>query len=211
MAIKDRDRLDDTWAARARREGYPARSVYKLMEMDQRHGLLRRGMRVLDLGASPGSWSLYAADRTAPSGRVLGVDLQPLTARSRPNMEFMAGDVLELLAGDIPGGGGWDAVLSDLAPATTGRKDADAFRSLELCRAALGLAGGLLKPGGAFVAKVFEGGDAGGWVKGELARAFTKTVRMKPKAVRKGSVEFYVLGLGFRGGPGAALTVEGEP
>ncbi|MDR1080181.1 MAG: RlmE family RNA methyltransferase [Deltaproteobacteria bacterium] len=198
MTVKDRNRLDDTWSARARREGYPARSVYKLQEIDERHGLFRKGMKVLDLGASPGSWSLYAARATGPSGRVLGVDLKPLATHVLPNMEFMAGDVLELESSGIPEGP-WDAVISDLAPSTSGRKDADAARSLELDIAAFRLARGLIRPGGFFIAKVFQGGDTGAWVKGELTPAFRKTLLMKPKAVRKGSVEIYVLGLGFWG------------
>ncbi|MDR1313529.1 MAG: RlmE family RNA methyltransferase [Deltaproteobacteria bacterium] len=211
MVIKDRGRLDDTWSARARKEGYPARSVYKLIEMDEKHKLLRKGMRVLDLGASPGSWSLYAADRVAPSGKVLGVDVKPLSAASRPNLEFMAGDVLGLAPEGIPGKAPWDAVISDLAPSTSGRKDADAARSLELGRAALGLARELLKPGGAFVAKIFEGGDSGAWVKGELRPLFRKTAVMRPKAVRKGSVEIYVVCLGFKGMGDKAEDGGGRP
>ncbi|MDR1038649.1 MAG: RlmE family RNA methyltransferase [Deltaproteobacteria bacterium] len=199
MTIKDRDRVDDHWAALARKEGYPARSVYKLSELDKKHGLFGKGMRVLDLGASPGSWSLYAADRVAPSGRVLGVDLAPQPTYSRPNLEFMKGDVLALAPGDIPLPGPFDAVISDLAPLTTGRRDADAAKSLELDRGAFRLARELLKPGGFFIAKIFEGGDSGAWVKGELKPAFARTVLAKPKAVRKGSVEIYVLGIGFRG------------
>jgi 23S rRNA (uridine2552-2'-O)-methyltransferase len=199
MGIKDRDRLDDHWAAKARREGYPARSVYKLQEIDLKHGLFRKGMRVLDLGAAPGSWSLYAADRVAPSGRVLGVDLNPLSGASRPNLDFLKGDVLRLDPAELAAGGPFGGVISDLAPSTTGRRDADAARSLELARAALALARALLRPQGFFVAKIFEGGDTGPFVKGEAGQLFSKALLTRPKAVRKGSVEIYFLGLGFRG------------
>jgi 23S rRNA (uridine2552-2'-O)-methyltransferase len=203
MTVKDRGRLDDHWAALARREGYPARSVYKLKEMDLKHRLFKRGMRVLDLGASPGSWSMYIADRVAPSGRVLGVDLHPLNGASRPNLSFMEGDVLTLPPSDLAGGAPYDAVVSDLAPPTTGRRDADAAKSLALARAALGLAGGLLRPGGLFIAKIFEGGDTGAFVKGEAGPLFQRTLLARPKAVRKGSVELYLLGLGYRGASAA--------
>ncbi|MDR3153276.1 MAG: RlmE family RNA methyltransferase [Deltaproteobacteria bacterium] len=203
MTVKDRDRLDDHWSRKARSEGYPARSVYKLEEIDLKHRLLKKGMRILDLGASPGSWSLYAADKVAPRGKVLGVDLKPLSGASRPNLSFLARDVLTLAPEELASEGPFDGVVSDLAPPTTGRRDADAARSLELAAGALRLASALLRAGGFFVAKLFEGADAQAFVKGKVQPLFARAVVMRPKAVRKGSVEIFAVGLErLAGGPG---------
>jgi 23S rRNA (uridine2552-2'-O)-methyltransferase len=202
MTIKDRDRLDDPWARKARKEGYPARSVYKLEEMDLKRRLFRKGMRVLDLGASPGSWSLYALKRVSPGGKVLAVDLNPPAGGlRRPGLEFRREDVLTLDPAELMSEGPFGALISDLAPPTTGRRDADAERSLTLARAALRLATDLLSPNGVFVAKVFDGADSGLFFQNELRPLFTRAVRMRPKAVRKGSVESYVIGLGLTARP----------
>lgn len=193
--MKDRSKPDH-WAQRAQREGYPARSVYKLEEINQRHRLLPRGGRVLDLGATPGSWGRYAARNAGPGLRLVGVDLNP--SKDYPG-KFVQASVFELDVEALRAalGGPADLVMSDMAPLTSGARLTDHLRQLELAEAALSLAQGLLRPGGAFIAKVFEGEDAPAFV--QRARAHFETVkRMRPKAVRPESVEFFLVGLGFR-------------
>lgn len=189
--MSDRSRPDH-WTRKAKDEGFPARSVYKLEEIDRAHRVVPRGGRVLDLGCTPGSWSRYVA-RTA---RVVGVDINPSDAYPGT---FVLGSVLDLDPEVVRAalGGPADAVISDMAPPTTGDRFGDHVRQVELARVALGWAVALLKPGGAFVVKVFEGEDAPGFVTDVRAR-FTTVKRMKPAAVRSESVEFYVIGLGFK-------------
>ncbi|MFW6023347.1 MAG: SAM-dependent methyltransferase, partial [Myxococcota bacterium] len=151
-----RKRHQDAYGKRAQRGGYPARSVYKLEEIDRRVRLLRRGHRVLDLGAAPGSWLLYAAEVVGPEGRVVGVDLQELRTSLPPNAEFRQGDLHEV---DPAGLGEFDVVLSDMAPATSGQRNVDQTRSFDLFMAALGVAERVLVPGGRFCGKLFQGPD----------------------------------------------------
>ena len=209
-------KIKDHYFLRAKREGFAARSAYKLEEIDRRHRLLRPGMRVLDLGCAPGSWLQYAAARVGESGTVVGVDLQAVSKALPPQARALTGDVFamhpgELLAGILPaedfpaGTAPFDAVLSDMAPKTTGIKQADAARCAELVRLALALAvgsagapHGLLKPGGALLAKVFQGGEMEA-LRREFGAAFDRVRTEKPKASRGESVEVFLLGLGRRG------------
>lgn len=190
---------DDHYARRARKEQWLARSVYKLEEIDRKHRLISSGARLLDLGCSPGSWTQYALKKAGPRGHVVGVDLTVPEGLSAPNFQFVQGDVQELdparLREEI---GPRDLVISDLAPKTTGVKTADAGRSAELVRAALGLARGVLRPGGHFLCKVFEGEEVQD-LRRELAQAFRKVRAVRPQAVRKGSREIYLLALNRRG------------
>lgn len=192
-------RPQDHFGERAKREGYPARSVYKLQEIDRRVQLLRRGKRVLDLGASPGSWTQYAAERVGHEGRVVGIDLNPARIALPAHVSFRALDVFQLDAAGEFGPDAFDVVLSDLAPHTSGQRHRDQFGSFELYMQGLKIAGEVLAPGGAFVGKIFQGPEL------EQARAATRaafdSVRIiKPDASRSESFEIFLVGLG-RGAP----------
>jgi 23S rRNA (uridine2552-2'-O)-methyltransferase len=196
------NRWEDHFTRLARKERYPARSVYKLQEIQKRFSVIRPGVRVLDLGCAPGSWLMYAAELTGPSGQVLGIDLIPVTIPKPAHVRVRNADVFELTA-DPRGffGQEFDVVLSDMAPATTGSRGVDAARSYALCEAALAIARQVLTPGGAFVCKIFQGEDF---------RKFTEAVRaefseckiFKPQSCRKASREIYIIGKGKKtGGP----------
>ena len=187
-------RPQDHFGRRAKREGYPARSVYKLAEIDRRLRLLRPGMRVLDLGAFPGSWTMYAADKVGGKGRVIGVDLTKHEGALPPNAEIRQGDAFALDPGAI---GTFDVVLSDMAPSTSGQKQLDQYRSFELFMRALDVATKVLVPGGAFVGKIFQGGDFPA-AKKAVAAAFEDVRVIRPEATRKESYETFLAGLGRR-------------
>lgn len=187
-----RHRPQDHFGKRAREHGYPARSVYKLEEIDRRLRLFRGGQRVLDLGAAPGSWSLYAAEKVGPKGRVLGVDRQPITVAGPPHLSFLQQD-LEAAGPEALGEAGpFDVVLSDMAPQTSGQRHRDQFVSYELYMRALDFAAALLAPGGYFVGKIFHGP--------ELQQAREATVHqigatrlVKPEASRRESYEIFLV------------------
>lgn len=182
----------DVYYQRAKKEQFAARSVYKLQEIDQRFGLFRPGQRVLDLGCRPGSWLQYAAQRTR--GTLVGLDRQPLQVVI-PGARILVGDVFTMdaatLRGELPG---FDVVLSDMAPDTTGVRHLDQARSEALFERALDLAEVLLGPGGHFVGKLFQGPD---WNRllGRLRARFGETRTVKPESSRKDSIEQYVVGL----------------
>jgi len=186
----------------ARKRGYPARSVFKLEEIDRRFRLLRRGATVLDLGCAPGSWSMYAAERVGSGGCVIGVDLQPCQVASRPGLHLIQADacdldeaqLAEISAGACPP---FDLVLSDMAPRTTGIRSADHAASMDLCRMALAAARTWLRPGGAMAVKAFEGPELKA-VEGELREVFGAVKRLKPKGTRARSVELFVVGRDWR-------------
>jgi 23S rRNA (uridine2552-2'-O)-methyltransferase len=190
-------RPQDHFGERAKREGYPARSVYKLKEIDHRLQLLRRGQRVLDLGASPGSWTQYAAQRVEREGKVVGIDLNPARIALPPHVTFQTLDIFQLDALETFGAGSFDLVLSDMAPHTSGQRHRDQFGSYELYARALEIASLVLVPGGSFVGKIFQGP--------ELKNARTQTrahfdsVRIiKPDASRSESYEIFLVGLGAK-------------
>ena len=179
-----------------------ARSVYKLEEIDRKRRLLRPGLRALDLGCAPGSWLQYAAEQVGPSGQVVGVDLHDVTAKLPPQVRVLTGDVFSLSPQDLMDEGGgtlFDVVLSDMAPKTTGIKQADAARSATLVRRVLSLSRETLKPGGACLAKVFQGVEMKA-LRSEFAEIFDRVSIQKPKASRGESVEVFLLGEGMRGG-----------
>jgi 23S rRNA (uridine2552-2'-O)-methyltransferase len=184
---------EDHYTRRAKKDGYPARSVYKLEEIQKKHRLIRPGNRVLDLGCAPGSWLMYAAGQ-AGGGEVIGIDLKPVTATLPKNARAVVGDALDAQApplGELSGG--FDVVLSDMAPATTGRKEVDAARSYDLCMAALATARRLLRPGGRFCCKIFTGEDFKRFSEAVKA-VFSETRIHKPKSSRKASKEIYIIG-----------------
>lgn len=189
----------DFYFKKAKQDNYPARSVYKLQEMDKAHKLLRPGQKVLDLGACPGSWTLYAAERVGASGRVLGIDLNMPDTVFPEHVVFLREDIFarspEFLA-HIEALAPFDVVMSDMAPKTTGSKFTDQARSIQLVEEAYGAAQEWLAAGGTFIAKVFEGPDVHPFVQ-SLRGHFAKVTMFKPKSSRSESKEIFILGLGF--------------
>ena len=187
----------DHYTRRAKKEHYPARSVYKLQEIQQKHRLIQKGYKVLDLGCAPGSWLLYAAKLTGDSGRVVGIDLKPVTGQVPDHVEIITTDVFTLDVESL--GTAFNVVLSDMAPATTGHKEVDAARSYNLCEAALGLAQSVLLPGGSFACKIFQGPDFKTFA--DIVKAGFKEQKIfKPQSSRKASKEIYIIGMGFKKG-----------
>jgi len=191
-----RNTWQDHYTRKAQKEKYPARSVYKLQEIQKKYRLIRKGDRVLDLGCSPGSWLAYAADITGQGGTVVGVDLKPVSIQLPAHVTVYKGNLLdpgEALIQKL--GRGFQAVISDMAPNTTGNKDVDAARSFDLCEAALNFSQEILVPNGSFVCKIFQG---------ELFQTFAERVKaqfkrqhiFKPQSSRKASKEIFIIGIG---------------
>jgi 23S rRNA (uridine2552-2'-O)-methyltransferase len=188
--------LNDPFAAKARAHGYRSRAAYKLAEIDDRLRLLKPGARVIDLGLAPGGWTQVAIERGVT--HIAGVDLlpvDPLPPAHILQMDFTdpacGPKLIELL------GGAPDVVLSDMAPNTVGHRQTDHLRIIGLIEAAIAFAIEVLKPGGAFVAKAFQGGETSGLI-AELKRHFTDVKNLKPKASRAESSEIYLVATGFR-------------
>ncbi|KAF0193301.1 MAG: 23S rRNA (uridine2552-2'-O)-methyltransferase [Gammaproteobacteria bacterium] len=185
---------DDVYVLRARQEGYRSRAAYKLLEINEKHRLLRPGMAIVDLGAAPGGWSQIAARHVGPGGRVIATDILPMEALQ--NVEFVLGDFTEetvyeslvAMLGERRAG----LVISDMAPNSSGMKTVDQPRALYLAELALDMARRVLSPGGDFLVKVFQGAGSEQFIK-EIRGAFGKVVIVKPKASRPKSREVYVL------------------
>ncbi len=192
--------LNDHYVAAARRHGYRSRAAFKLIELDDRFHVLRRGARVVDIGCAPGGWTQVAVERVGPHGVVVGVDRAPTQAIA--GAQLLCADLTETTALALVtaalGGARADLVLSDMAPPTTGHAATDHLRILALAETAFDLAEQLLAPGGAFIAKVFQGG-AEGELLARLKRAFAGVRHAKPPASRAESAETYVVATGFRG------------
>lgn len=193
-------RKQDHYGDRAKKEGYPARSVYKLEEIQKKHRVIHRGARVLDIGAAPGSWSMFAAD-IARGGSVVAVDLQEFELpENYKNVKIFRGDAFsDEIRGQISPLAPFDALLSDAAPSTSGNKTVDTARSHALAEGCIELAFNLLKPGGNLVVKIFQGGDEKELI--DTLRRSWKTVKpFKPSASRKESFEIFLVALGFAPG-----------
>ena len=201
--------LNDPYVARARREGHRSRAAYKLAEIDDKARLLRPGARVVDLGCAPGGWLQVAVARAnalgaiegKPVGRVIGADIQPVEPVA--GAEILLLDFMEEGADDRVKAaldGPADVVLSDMAAPATGHRPTDHLRIVALCETAAQFAEETLSPGGAFVAKVFQGGAEGALL-ARLKRRFAKVAHIKPPASRKDSPETYVIATGFRAPP----------
>jgi 23S rRNA (uridine2552-2'-O)-methyltransferase len=194
-----RRQLNDPYVAAAKAQGWRSRAAFKLIELDDKFQLLRPGMRLVDLGAAPGGWSQVAVRRGVT--QVLGLDL--LAMDPVPGAMFLQGDFNDA---DMPErltallGGKVDLVLSDMAPNTTGHTATDHLRIIGLAELALDFATGVLVPGGAFVAKVFQGGSEGEML-APMKRLFASVKHAKPPASRKDSSELYVVAQGYRGAP----------
>jgi 23S rRNA (uridine2552-2'-O)-methyltransferase len=192
--------LNDRYVAEARRLGYRSRAAFKLIELDDRFGLLRPGHRVVDLGCAPGGWTQVAAARVGRHGIVVGIDIAAVAPL--PGARLLCGDVRDLATPVVIGeslGSLADIVLSDMAPPATGHAATDHLRIVALAEDAFAVAAQILKPGGAFVAKVFQGG-ADGALLAELKRDFAELRHAKPPASRAESAETYVVATGYRGG-----------
>lgn len=190
--------LNDPYVRKAKAEGYRSRAAYKLIELDQRFGLIKGAARVVDLGVAPGGWS-QVVRKLAPRAIVVGIDLlptDPIDGVTLFQMDFMADDAPEKLTEAL--GGPADIVLSDMAANTVGHPQTDHLRTMGLVEAAVQFAVETLRPGGGFVAKVLAGGADNNLV-AELKRNFTTVKHAKPPASRKESSEWYVIAQGFKG------------
>ena len=188
--------LNDPYVAAARSSGYRSRAAFKLVELDQKFRFLKKGARVLDLGAAPGGWSQVAA---AKGATVVAADV--LDMEQIPGVTFFQADLTDP---DVPGmlkqalDGPADIVLTDMAAPTTGHRATDHIRTIALVEIALEVALDVLRPGGTFVGKVFQGGSSSGLL-GRLKKSFREVKHVKPPASRQESVELYVVALGFKG------------
>jgi 23S rRNA (uridine2552-2'-O)-methyltransferase len=195
-----KQRWTDHYSARAKKERYPARSVYKLKEAQKKYRLIRKGDQVLDLGCSPGSWLLYAAELTGKHGKVFGIDLKPIKIQIPSQARTLEVDILTIDEPWIEKEGlpdRFNVVLSDMAPATTGNKALDAARSFQLCQAALNIAEMVLKPGGTFMCKIFQGGEFKEF--SDIVKSqFKRHKIFKPLSSRKESKEIFIIGMGFK-------------
>ena len=190
--------LNDPYVKRAKAEGYRSRAAYKLLELDERFGLLKGVKRVVDLGIAPGGWTQVLRHK-APQASVVGIDLlptDPIEGATILQMDFMDEAAPDRLKDAL--GGPADLVLSDMAANTVGHPQTDHLRTMALVEAGLDFACEVLRPGGAFVAKVLAGGADSNLV-AELKRRFSTVKHAKPPANRKGSSEWYVIAQGFKG------------
>ena len=190
--------LNDPYVREARAKGYRSRAAFKLIELDGKFHFLRKGAVVLDLGAAPGGWSQVAAEHVAPSGRVVAVDILDIVPV--PGAEIVQADLREADSAERIQtilGGKADVVLSDMAAPTTGHRATDHLRTVALFESALDMAELVLKPGGTFVGKVFQGGAAGDLL-ARIRKRFRAVKHVKPPASRAESVELYLVATGFR-------------
>jgi 23S rRNA (uridine2552-2'-O)-methyltransferase len=194
--------LNDPYVTKAKAEGYRSRAAYKLIEIDDKYRVLKTGMTVVDLGAAPGGWSQIAAKRIGAAdgkGRVIAIDLlemPEIPGVTFAQLDFLSDDAPEKLIAMM--GGRADAVLSDMAPNTTGHRKTDQLRLIGLVENAAAFAADVLNPGGTFVAKVFQSG-ADAELLAQLKRDFSNVRHVKPASSRADSSERYVLAMGFRG------------
>lgn len=187
----------DHYFKKAKEQNFAARSVFKLEEIDQKYKLFKQGQTVLDLGCSPGSWSQYASQKVGSGGRVLGVDLSPVTV-SLKNATFIQADLRDLNLENVFQEHGFnppfDMVISDMAPKTTGIRFTDQARSMELCELALDVAKRFLKQDGHFVCKLFHSDDFTK-LRDLIKKEFSKAEAIKPDSTRKISKEIFLIGI----------------
>lgn len=199
--------LNDPYVRQAKAEGYASRAAYKLKEIDDRYKLLAKGDRVIDLGAAPGGWCQVAVERTGSTQdeiRVVGIDyleMDPVPGAAILQMDFLDDEAPEALMAAL-GGHAPDVVMSDMAAPTTGHRKTDHLRTMHLVEVALDFAMKVLKPGGHFLSKTFQGGTEGPLLD-LLKRNFRSVHHVKPPASRDGSVELYLLARDFKGREGS--------
>lgn len=186
----------DFWSRKAFSEGYPARSVYKLKEINEKFGILKKNYRVLDLGAAPGSWTVFVLRALAGTGHITSVDLNPLSKNvTGDNLVFIQGDLYdEDVLRRAQKLGPYDVVICDAAPPTTGNRTVDTARSAGLVELAVFYARTMLKEGGNFAVKIFQGGDQQKLLQ-QMREIFVSARGFKPEACRSESFETYLIGL----------------
>ena len=198
-----KEHFDDEYVKLSQKEGYRSRAIYKLKEIQQKDKLIRPNMQVVDLGAAPGGWSQYATELVGNNGRVVASDILPINPL--PFVEFIQGDfteetvlneILDVLNKDEKNYKA-DVVISDMAPNITGVEAIDQPRSIYLCELSLDMARQILKPGGSFVVKVFQGDGSDAFLK-EIRSSFKQVKIRKPAASRPRSREVYMVGIGFQ-------------
>ena len=192
--------LNDPYVAEAKRRGFRSRAAFKLLQLDQRFGLLRSGMRVIDLGCAPGGWTQVTADAVRPGGVVVGLDLlacEPVDGATLMELDFLDPTAPARLTDAL--GGAADLVLSDMAAPATGHAGTDHLRIMALAEAAHAFARTVLAPGGGFVCKLFQGGAERGLLDA-VKQDFRGVRHAKPEASRSDSAETYLVATGFRGG-----------
>lgn len=195
-----RRRQQDHFARRAKKQHYPARSIYKLEEIDQKVHLFKADQKVVDLGAAPGSWTLYVSSKVGPGGHVVAIDRAPMTINLPGHVTTFEANALDFDPSQIrpyADPDGFDVVISDMAPKTSGHRFVDQTRSYQLFSRALELGAELLRPGGHFVGKIFQGEDFEA-AREEVRRLFEKHKIVRPRSVRTESYEIYLVGLGRR-------------
>ncbi len=192
---KKGNKWEDHYTRKAKKDKYPARSVYKLQEIQKKFKVIKKGDKVLDLGCAPGSWLIYASELSGKNSKTVGIDLKELSINLPANTKAYKGDILKPEDGIAEKiGKEYNVVLSDMAPATTGNKDVDSLRSYNLCEMALNVANDILMPGGFFVCKIFQGGDFDEFVN-QVKGSFKKHKIFKPESCRKASKEIYIIGI----------------
>ena len=186
----------DFWSRKAFSEGYPARSVYKLQEIDEKFSMIKKNYTVLDLGSSPGSWTTFLMRKMDGTGKVVSCDLNPLARDVKgDNLIFIQGDLnLKEIRDKIKESGPYDLVVCDAAPKTTGNRTVDTARSEGLVEMAIWYEQTMLKPGGNFVVKIFQNGDQQKLLK-QMREIFTSAKGFKPEACRRESFETYLIGI----------------
>ncbi|MCA9284034.1 MAG: RlmE family RNA methyltransferase [Phycisphaerales bacterium] len=208
--------VQDHYFRLAKEKGYLSRAAFKLIEIDDRKRVLRRGDCVLDAGCAPGSWLQVLEERLGPRGTVVGVDLQAVDDRRfGPNVRTVQGDIEEVELEDLFGGPptrhpAFDAIVSDLGPSTTGDPAGDSARSVRLCHLLLDRSGAWLRRGGNLVMKVYEGGEYPGLLR-RAKGLFEQARGFKPRSSRHDSVEMYVVCHGFRGAPASTDDSSAPP
>ncbi|HID24997.1 MAG TPA: RlmE family RNA methyltransferase [Thermoplasmata archaeon] len=194
-----RERKQEFYYKKAKKEGYRARSAFKLLQIQQKHGVLKKGDTVLDLGAAPGGWSQVAKEIVGETGNVIGIDLLPI--KPLKGVHFIEGDIMDAKTKDmvkeVIGDSKVDAVISDMSPNISGNYSLDQARSVWLCGYALSYAEEFLKGKGNFVCKVFEGEDFSG-VRKKIDDRFQRVENVIPKASRKTSSEVYLVAFSFK-------------
>jgi len=191
----------DSYWRRAKKEGYRSRASYKLIELNEKFKLLKRGDRVLDVGCAPGGWMQVALEIVGEKGFVYGVDIEKVESFHKSNAEIIIADISKAKGRELilnKADGMLDAIISDIAPHTTGVKIADQAKSLELSKEAFRISKILLKESGNFLVKIFQGSDIKKFLE-ELKLNFREVKITKPEATRKGSAEVYIVGKGFMG------------
>ena len=189
-------KIKDHYFHKAKKDGYAARSAYKIEEIDKKYRIIRTGNKVLDLGCSPGSWLQYASRKVGNSGQVLGVDLHPVKISLPSHVKVIKADIFEVTVEDLKIKGGLaDVILSDMAPKTSGIRTNDAHQSFELNKKVLYLANEILRPEGSLLVKAFQG-KLFDELCYEFKKMFANVKLCKPKSSRSESVEIFILGRG---------------